>query len=634
MTIHEILEKYWGYKSFRPLQEDIINSVLDKHDTLALLPTGGGKSLCFQVPVMKMEGVCIVVTPLIALMKDQVANLNKRNIKASAIFSGQSRTETDIALTNAIYGQTKFIYVSPERLQTRSFRESMQRMKICLLAIDEAHCISQWGYDFRPPYLKIAEIREFFPKINILALTATATPEVVKDIQSKLEFKDQKVFSKSFSRPNLTYVVQREQNKLPRLIRIVNNLKGSGIVYVRNRKKTREIAEFLHKNRISATYYHAGLDSETRSTRQNEWMQGKKQVIVATNAFGMGIDKPDVRFVVHMDLPDSIEAYFQEAGRAGRDEQAAYGILLANKSDVIDAQRMFELQYPPIKEIKRIYTALGNYFQIAEGSGLDKSFEFDLSHFSNNYNLQAIVVYNALKFLEKEGYIYMNDMVNQPSKALIMVNKNDLYQFQVEHPKYDRIIKVMLRSWTGLMTDYTKIYESDVAKMLKMPIEEVKKALIRMSKLDIIDYIPRNKKPMLVFTQARMDEKNIRITEEVYGQRKKEANKRINAVIEYLEDDHRCRSRKLLSYLGESDSVNCEKCDVCLSKLKLFKQNNKIYPLIDQIKNQLLSGDKTYEELQESLQVANTNNLIEALRYMMDNEEIEEKENSTFSIRI
>ncbi len=633
MNTHEILEQFWGYKNFRPLQEEIITSVIEGKDTLALLPTGGGKSICFQVPTLYKEGVCIVVTPLISLMKDQVSNLKKRGIQAVAIYSGMSTYEIDLALTNAIYGKTKLVYVSPERLGSLSFRESMQRMKISMFAVDEAHCISQWGYDFRPPYLKIAEVRQMFPKLPILALTATATPEVVKDIQDKLEFKQENVFSKSFSRPNLNYVVQEEQNKFGRLLRIINNLKGSGIVYVRNRRKTQEIAKFLYQNKIKASYYHAGLETTQRTQVQENWMTGKYQVIVATNAFGMGIDKPDVRFVVHMDLPDSLEAYFQEAGRAGRDEQSAYAVLLFNKNDILDSERLFKLQFPNLSEIKRVYSALGNYYQIPVGSGAECVFEFDLSHFCSNYNLQSLSTYNSLKFLEKEGLLYLNEAIDQPSRVHILINKNDLYQLQVEYPRYDKIIKVMLRAYSGLLNDYVKISEHDIAKYAKTPSSEVTKALIRMQKMEVLDYIPRNKKPLLAFTLPRMEENNIRISEDNYLSRKQNARNKLDAVYSYINEKGKCRSRKLLEYLGETNSEDCNNCDICIEKRKKFNKTGKLQNLTEAVKKSLQSADMDLDELLKMLNQKNPNDLIEALRYLMDNNELEQKNNGKYSIK-
>jgi len=419
----QILLKHWGYSSFRPLQEEIIQSVLDGKDTLALLPTGGGKSICYQIPAIAKEGLCLVISPLIALMKDQVDSLKKRNIQAAAIYSGMHSNEIDLVISNAKFGKTKLLYISPERLETTSMRDAISRMKINLLAVDEAHCISQWGYDFRPPYLQIATIRPFIPDVPILALTATATPKVVRDIQQKLEFQKENLFQQSFERQNLIYVVIREEDKLKRLLKITQKVKGPGIIYVRNRRETKKIATFLSKNSIPADYYHAGLDPKTRDRKQQAWMSEEKRVIVSTNAFGMGIDKPNVRFVVHLDLPECIEAYFQEAGRGGRDMKRSYAILLYEKADILDARHNLKKAYPGLNTIKDIYQALGNYFQLPIGSGMDESFEFDISGFSEQFKFQPVIVYNALRFLEKEGYVMLNEGMNNPSRIFIKANK-------------------------------------------------------------------------------------------------------------------------------------------------------------------------------------------------------------------
>ena len=408
---NDILKQYWGFDSFRPLQEDIIQSVLDGKDTLALLPTGGGKSICFQVPALVKEGICIVISPLIALMKDQVYNLQKRGIAAVAIFSGMHYKDIDRILDNCIYGNTKLLYLSPERLTSDLVRERIKKMKVSLIAVDEAHCISQWGYDFRPPYLQIAEIREYLPKVPIMALTATATPEVVKDIQEKLEFKRGEVFQQSFLRENLAYVVLEEEGKMEKLFKVLTGVRGSGLVYVRNRRKTKEIAMFLKKYRITADYYHAGLTNEERSQKQEAWINDKIRIIVATNAFGMGIDKPDVRVVVHMDLPDSLEAYFQEAGRAGRDGQKSYAVLLYNQGDKLDLERRFELSFPPLKEVRLTYQALGSYLQLAVGSGEGESYDFDLVEFSRVYGFSTVKTFNCLKVLERAGWIALSESI-------------------------------------------------------------------------------------------------------------------------------------------------------------------------------------------------------------------------------
>ncbi|HSN50872.1 MAG TPA: ATP-dependent DNA helicase RecQ, partial [Bacteroidales bacterium] len=498
MNIHQILQKYWGYPAFRPLQEDIIQSVLDGNDTLALLPTGGGKSLTFQVPAMAQEGICIVISPLISLMKDQVDNLKKKGINAAAIYSGMHQDEIDIALNNSRFGHNKLLYVSPERLTTPKMRDALKRMKVNLLAVDEAHCISQWGYDFRPPYLQIAEIREFLPGVPILALTATATPQVIEDIQDKLKFRKQNLFQKSFERKNLTYFVFHEEDKRHRILKIIEKVKGAGIIYVRNRRQTKEISDFLVKNGIPATFYHAGLDTPERDKRQTAWMKEEKRVIVATNAFGMGIDKPNVRFVIHIDIADSIEAYFQEAGRAGRDEKESFAVLLYEKSNILDARHNLSSAYPEIKLIRDIYQALGNYLKIPVGSGRDSSSDFDLADFSAQYRFSPIIVYNALKFLEKEGYLILNEAIHGPSRIFIKADKESLYRFQVENASFDPFIKTLLRSYAGILTEFSSIREEELAKRSNLSKEQVIDLLGKLHKREVLDYVPRAESPRII----------------------------------------------------------------------------------------------------------------------------------------
>ncbi|HSV87664.1 MAG TPA: ATP-dependent DNA helicase RecQ [Bacteroidales bacterium] len=587
--IHEILSEYWGFESFRPMQENIIRSVLEGNDTLALLPTGGGKSICFQVPAMAKEGLCIVVTPLIALMKDQVQNLKDRGIKAVALNHGLSRLEIDIALDNCIYGNDfKFLYLSPERLQTELLRTRLPKMKVNLLAVDEAHCISQWGYDFRPPYLKIAEIREFFPQVPVLALTATATPQVVDDIQEKLLFRKKNLFQKSFERKNLAYVVQEEEAKLGRLLRICKKVPGTGIVYVRNRKRTREIAEYLKKNKIKADYYHAGLTPQERDLKQNSWMKEKIRVMVATNAFGMGIDKPNVRFVVHVDLPDSPEAYFQEAGRAGRDDEKAYGVTLYNKADLIDLEQNHERSYPPIEFIKKVYNCLGNFFQVPVGGGRDQTFTFVLNEFAENFNLEATQTFNALKFLEKEGFLILSDALLNPSRAFFSINREELYRFQITTPSYDNFIKVMLRSYPGILSGFVKINESDIAKRVFISREELIKRLNYLKQLNIIQYEPQNDNPTITLVEERIAIDHLRITPEVYHRQKKFSLDRLNAMKSYVENNNQCRSVLLLAYFGEHGGTPCGHCDFCIERKKTGLTKEETDKLVDEIRHLLL----------------------------------------------
>jgi len=626
--LHSVLLKYWGFSSFRPMQEDIIQSAIDGNDTLALLPTGGGKSLCYQVPGMAMDGLCIVVSPLIALMKDQVQALRDKGIKAVGIYHGLSKAEIDNAVDNCVYGDVKFLYMSPERLATDLIRSRMVKMKVNLLAIDEAHCISQWGYDFRPPYLRIAEVRELIPHTPVLALTATATRQVVTDIQDKLGFSNPKVFQKSFERKNLAYVVFQEEDKLHKLLKVANNVKGTGVVYVRNRKRTREIADWLMQQGISADFYHAGLDSRERDARQDAWMKERTRVIVSTNAFGMGIDKPNVRFVVHMDLPDSPEAYFQEAGRGGRDGNKAYAILLYNQSDLIDLRKFHERSFPPLKDIKAIYNCLGNYYQLAMGSGKDQSMPFDLVAFANHYNLDPFLVFNALGFLEKEGYVAVSEALANPSRLMFMVNNEELYRFQVANPRYDPFIKVLLRSYSGLFTEFTKIKEQEIAKRAGIDTELVKKMLNGLHQMQILHYKAQNEKPLITFLQGRMAVSDLHISKEVYKERKLFAKQRMQAMVDYVVSSTTCRSLFLLNYFGETSALRCGQCDVCLEQNKAGVTDYEYQQLADLIRKHIQDEQISMEELIRQLDInISEEKVINVLRHLRDNQLIvEDKE--------
>ncbi len=623
--LHAVLLKYWGFSSFRPMQEDIIRSAIEGNDTLALLPTGGGKSLCYQVPGMSMEGLCIVVSPLIALMKDQVQALKDKGIKAVGIYHGLSKAEIDNAVDNCVYGDVKFLYMSPERLATDLIRSRITKMKVNLLAIDEAHCISQWGYDFRPPYLRIAEVRELIPHTPVLALTATATRQVVADIQEKLQFHNQKVFQKSFERKNLAYVVFNEEDKLGRLLKICNNVKGTGVVYVRNRKRTREISDWLKQKSIAADFYHAGLDGRERDARQDAWMKERIRVIVSTNAFGMGIDKPNVRFVVHMDLPDSPEAYFQEAGRGGRDGNKAYAILLFNQSDIIDLRKFHERSFPPLKEIKKTYDCLGNYYQLAMGSGKDQSMPFDLVSFANYYKLDPFLVFNAFGFLEKEGYMAVSEALTNPSRIMFMVNNEELYRFQVANPRYDPFIKLLLRSYSGLFTEFTKIKEQDIAKRAGIDSELVKKMLNELHNMQIMYYKAQNEKPLITFLQGRMASSELSISKEVYKERKVFARQRMQAMIDYVLSDTTCRSLFLLHYFGETTALRCGQCDVCLQQNKAGVTDYEYKQLAELIKSRIKDEQISMEELIKNLDFnISEEKVINVLRYLRDNQMIVE----------
>jgi ATP-dependent DNA helicase RecQ len=616
------LLKYWGYSSFRPLQEEIITSVLEGKDTLALLPTGGGKSICFQVPAMMMEGLCIVVTPLIALMKDQVENLKRKGIKAFAIYSGMHRDEIELAINNSIYWDVKFLYLSPERLETDMIKLNIERMKVCLIAVDEAHCISQWGYDFRPSYLKIVEFRRYLPNVPVLALTATATAKVATDIQKKLSFPQPNLFQQSFERKNLTYVVLSEEDKLRRLIKIANNLKGSGIVYLRSRSKTKNIAEFLQKNNISAGFYHAGLDRMTRDSRQNDWMKGKMRVMVATNAFGMGIDKPNVRFVVHLDIPDNLEAYFQEAGRAGRDGKPSYSIVLFEKADVIDLEKSVATKFPEIKTIRQVYQALGNFLQLPVGSGKDVSFEFDFSVFCNQYNFKPQTAFNSLKYMEKEGYLMLQEFSEAESRLFVKATKEDIYKFQVENVRFDKFIKTILRSYSGLFSDFIKINEDEIAKRLELSREKVEILLTELEKYQIATYLRHKGLPQVTFLAERTDAKDISISAEHYSDRKKEAERRLHSVLGYIENTTLCRSSQLLQYFNEPQSKRCGKCDVCIERNKIELSELEFDSVLKQVKPLLLEKSYSMEEIMNQIKNINEDKIIKVIQWLLDNDKI------------
>ncbi|MBI4930453.1 MAG: RecQ family ATP-dependent DNA helicase [Bacteroidetes bacterium] len=622
MTIQQILLKHWGYSQFRPLQEEIINSVLDENDTLALMPTGGGKSICFQVPALVKEGTCLVISPLIALMKDQVENLKAKGIKAMAITSAMNKREIDIAFDNCVHGNYKFLYLSPERLETEIARERIKKMKVNLIAVDEAHCISQWGYDFRPSYMKIAELRELVPAIPILALTATATPEVAKDIQQKLLFKKENLLKKSFERKNLAYVVVKEEDKMNRLLKIIAKIKGTGIVYVRNRKKTQEIADFLHRSKISADFYHAGLEAHIRDAKQESWIQNKVRVIVCTNAFGMGIDKPDVRFVVHMDLPDCIEAYFQEAGRAGRDEKKSYAVLLYNDSDKIEMEHNLQMSFPAMEEIKKTYQALANYFQIPIGAGQGSMFEFDISDFCSHYSLNHLIAFNAIKFLEKEGYISMTDAFYQPSRIHFSINKEELYKFQVEHTGFDEFIKLLLRSYSGVFDGYVKIAEQELGKRMGKSVDNIRALLNELEKLEVLSYLPQTEMPKMIFLRERIDAKNIHISSENFQKRKQKSVERKDGMLHYVESKTKCRNVMLLSYFGETDSYRCGICDFCLERNKLELSNLEFEKVTEQLKILLAKRSLSLSELVNAIKNSSEDKSIKVIQWLIDNNKL------------
>ena len=612
-NIHHLLKKHWGFDQFRGLQEDIILSILNKNDTLGLMPTGSGKSICFQIPSLVLGGTTLVISPLIALMNDQVQNLKKKGFSAISISAAMHYNEIDVAMNNAALGHVQFMYISPERLQNENFRQKLSYLPINLIAVDEAHCISQWGYDFRPSYLKIAELRTYFQDVNIIALTASATKVVADDIQNQLAFKNQKVFRQSFVRNDLRYVVQYEENKIIRLQKLISNIGGSGIIYVRNRKKTEDLALFLKKNKISSLAYHAGLKFEDRQNIQDQWIENKIQVIVATNAFGMGIDKPDVKFVVHLDLPESLEAYFQEAGRAGRDGKFAYSTIFYTKADQQRLLDNFKFAFPDLDYIKQTYQAICNYFQIAVGSGQGFSVEFDIDKLCNSYNLSPLLVYNSIKFLEKENYISYLDGGYEPSKIMFLSSKEELYLFQIRFPKYELLIKTLLRSYGGLFENYGNIKEKDLAFRTKTNVQLVKENLEYLDKQQILSFIPQSSLPKLFFNQDRINGKYLEFNPNNYYHLKQRYSERIQSVIDYTENDKLCRQVQLLMYFNEIDYTNCGHCDVCINNRQ--KDLEKIKKQIIQV---LTNNLFSLEQLNFHMKNLNSVSWIKIFNEMID----------------
>jgi len=621
MTIHQILVKYWGYSSFRPMQEEIITSVMEGKDTLALLPTGGGKSICYQVPALAMDGVCLVVSPLIALMRDQVDRLKQIGVKAFAVYSGMHYSEIEVAINNAVYGDAKFLYLSPERLSSENFKESLKLMKVSLIAVDEAHCLSQWGYDFRPPYLKIADIRPYFPNTPILAVTASATPEVIEDIQDKLQFREPNVKRQSFERKNISYMVYEEEDKLGRLMKMLYKVQGSAIVYAGTRRKTYEVAKSLTQNGISADYYHAGLDPAKKEEKQKKWMQGSLRVIVATNAFGLGIDKPDVRLVVHIDLPNNIEAYFQEAGRAGRDGDKAYAVMLYHQSNIADLKKQLDDTYPDLDIIKTIYQALGNYLKLALGSGKNLSFDFDIRTFSAEYRFKPLIAYNALKFLEKEGYLLLSEGVHYPARVFVKMQGEDLYRFRVENPHFDGFLKLILRTFTGLFSQYVIINEKQLAGRAGIPVDKVFTFLQNLNKFGVIKYVPQKNKPQIILTEERIDKGDIYISKENYFHRKNAATKRLEAVKAYVISRNKCRSQFLLGYFGEKNTKRCGHCDFCIERNKVSLSEFEFDLIVAGIKPLLKDSHIAIEDLIEKAAM-DEEKIIRVIEWLLDNDKI------------
>lgn len=620
----DVLKKYWGFDSFRPMQEEIINSVLEGKDTLALLPTGGGKSLTFQIPSLMREGITLVVTPLIALMKDQTESLKSKGIPALAVYSGMNSTEIDIAIENAINGDYKFLYLSPERLQSEILRSRVGRMKINFLVVDEAHCISQWGHDFRPDYLKINEIRDLAGIETTIALTATATEKVVQEIVKELKLSSPNIIRSSFERKNLSYIVRESEDKNGQLIKIARGVNGSGIVYVRERKKAEELAFFLEAQGLNAQAYHAGMSSDLRSTKQDDWKRGVCRIIVATNAFGMGIDKPDVRFVCHFDPPESVEAYFQEAGRGGRDGNKAFAVLLWNKSDIGRLRKILSITFPEPDYIKEVYQKLFIYYGIAYGAGKDQIMKFNLTDFAIKSKLHSLSAYYALKYIAKEGYLEVTDEIDNPSRVKFIVNRDELYHIQLKNTSLDAFIKTLLRLYTGMFSNHVPIDEEYIARLTRNSKAAITSSLLRLSGMGIVSYIPSVRSPLLIIKNERLDEKNLYLSPERYRIHRGCFEEKIESVIKYFSESSKCRSQFLLNYFGEKSTANCGICDVCIEA----KRNSSPVSFESRIESKLieilLDGPKSLSEIALDIE-DETRSYIELLREMTDRGGVEQR---------
>ena len=622
MNAVEVLIKYWGHTSFRLKQEEIINSVIAKKDTLALLPTGGGKSICYQVPALLNEGICIVISPLIALMNDQVRFLKSKGIKSVAITSNMHFTEIDTALTNCIYGGIKFLYLSPEKLQNELVRTRINEMNVNLITVDEAHCISEWGHNFRPAFRHINEIREIIPNIPVLALTATATASVIYDIQESLNFKEQNLIQSSFYRSNLSYVVDNVEDKKSRLIKLLDKIKSSVIIYVGSRKAAKETTQFLVENKFSANFYHGGLSAKIREDRQESWTKNQTRIMVATNAFGMGIDKTDVKLVVHIDLPSTIEAYFQEAGRAGRNGETAYAFLLANSNDIRKQEELLSLRYPSIKDIKKCYQDIANYLQIAEGVLPIEPIPFNILKFSERYKSTYLKTFNILKYLEKEELFKISDTMHTPSKLIMNVNNSELYKFQISNKYYDRFIKLLLRSYGNLFNNYVFINELQLAERYNSDVTEVKRLLIKLQQLEIVKYQEQNSNPHLTFIKARKDVESLQLNELKLEKRKEYEKNKLNRISDYINTKKTCRSKILLHYFGEENSETCGVCDVCVIYKRKNIKDKEFLRISNKIKEYLQVKEHSLEEICTLFPNTNEQEITNILNFLFGNDKI------------